>query len=122
MYVYTLFRVAKKVMTEALELHDSDINSVEVTKNTVRIEFSKAYIWSGEKGWGQKVLLIIEDAQLIETPLEFPVTISDGMLSCTKEQFENILPLPFSEHGICVIDFSFINGERLEISGQNPRL
>ena len=109
-------------MTEALELHDSDVASVDVAEGAVRIEFSEAYIWAEDKGWGQKAILILETGQVLEEPVEFPVTISEGMLSCTKEQFENIVPLPFSEQGIFTIEFIFSSGERLKVTGQNPRV
>ncbi len=109
-------------MTEALELHDSDVASVDVTEGEVRIEFSEAYIWAEEKGWGQKALLILETGQVLEEPAEFPVTISEGMLSCIKERFENIVPLPFSEQGTFSIEFIFSSGERLKVTGQNPRV
>ncbi len=100
-------------MTEAIELHDSDVAAVEIVEGAVRIEFSDAYIWAEDKGWGQQTLLILENGQVQETPSGFPAAISEGMLRGTKAAFENIVPLPFSEQGIFSIEFAFSSGESL---------
>jgi hypothetical protein len=109
-------------MTESIELHDSDVAAVEIVEGTVRIEFSDAYIWAQDKGWGQRALLTLENGQVHEMPAEFPVTISEGMLSGGEEQYDNIVPLPFSEHGAFAIEFSFNSGESLKVTGHNPRV
>ena len=107
-------------MTEAIELHDSDVAAVEIVGGAVRIQFLEAYIWVEDKGWGQKASLILENAQVKEKPGKFPVTISEGMLSGEKGQFDNIVPLPFSAQGPFSVEFVFTSGERLEVTGQNP--
>ena len=109
-------------MTEAIELHDSDVSAVEVTDGTVRVVFSEAYIWAEEKGWGQKAILFLENGKVLEKPENFPVTISEGILSGDKEKFSNIVPLPFSEGGNYSVEFTFSSGELLKVVGHNPRL
>lgn len=109
-------------MTEAIELHDSDVSSVVIVEGVVRIEFSEAYVWAEEKGWGQRANLILESGKVVEKPENFPVTISEGILSGEREQFDNILPLPFSEHGIFSIELALSSGELLKVTGHNPRV
>jgi hypothetical protein len=109
-------------MTEGIELHDSDVAAVDTVEGAVRIEFSEAYIWAQEKGWGQKATLILENAQVQEKPTEFPVTISEGMLRGPKEAFDNIVPLPFSGQGVFSIEFAFCSGELLKAAGENPKV
>lgn len=109
-------------MTEAMEFHDSDVAAVEIANGALRIEFSEAYIWAEKKGWGQRAILTLEKGKVLGQPLKFPVTISEGLLKSHKEQFNNIVPLPFSKTGKFSGDFSFTNGEVLKVIGQNPRV
>ena len=107
-------------MTEAIELHDSDVAAVQIVGGAVCIEFSEAYIWAEEKGWGQKARLVLEDGQVRETPKDFPVTISEGSLEGGEMRFDSIVPLPFSEPGIFSVEFLFSSGEYLRATGHNP--
>ena len=109
-------------MAEVIELHDSDVAAVDMIEGDVRIEFYEAYIWAEDKGWGQKASLILENAQVTEAPVKFPVTISEGVLSGDTEQFDNIVPFLFSERGPFSVEFVFTGGGRLLVTGQNPRV
>lgn len=109
-------------MTEAMELHDSDVAAIQIVGGAVCIEFSEAYIWAEGKGWRQKARLVLEDGQVQETPENFPVTISEGLLEGGEMRFDNIVPLPLSEPGIFSVEFLFSGGGYLRATGHNPRV
>jgi len=109
-------------MSEAIELHDSEISSVEAIDGSVHIELSEAYIWADKKGWGQKAYLILEEGEVLKAPSVYPLTIVEGSLKSNDGLIDNIVPLPFSKVGSFTIQLTFENGEFLEISGNNPKI
>ena len=109
-------------MSEAIELHDSEMSSVDLQGSAICIVLSDTYIWADKKGWGQKAFLRLDNVEVIKEPGKYPLTISDGSIISGDEQFDNIVPLPFSEKGRFSLRVTFTNGAQLIIDGDNPTI
>jgi len=109
-------------MEEALELHDSDISQVEEAAGDVKIIFSGAYIFADGKGWSQEAVLLLNGGKVINCPSQYPVTVSDGYLVVGGKEIPNLLSLPFSLAGECLVKLVLTNGEALEVAGANPKI
>lgn len=109
-------------MEEALELHDSDISNVEDSNGDVKIIFSAAYIHAERKGWLQEAVLLLHGGKVMNRPSQYPVTVSDGHLVVGGKEVPNLLSLPFSLAGECLVKLVLTNGEALEVAGADPRI
>jgi hypothetical protein len=112
--------VARILMDEIIELHDSDISGLERNKSNITICFSGAYLYTEGKGWSQPAKLNLENAKIIKEPSTYPVCISEGELDMGEMKYFNLLELPFSKPGYCTVKLLFTNGEELELNGSNP--
>ena len=109
-------------MEEALELHDSDISQVEESDGELKIVFSGAYILAEGKGWMQEAVLLLNGGKVNNLPSQYPVTVSDGFLVVGGQEIPNLLSLPLSLEGECLVKLVLTNGEALEVTGTNPKI
>lgn len=107
-------------MDKIIELHDSDISGLEQDTSNISICFSGAYLYTEGKGWSQPAKLKLENAKLSKEPSNYPVCISEGELDMGTMKYYDLLEIPISKPGACIVKLVFTNGEELEVSGSNP--
>jgi hypothetical protein len=109
-----------------LDLHDSRIDSVEISESDVHVHFSHAYIHKSKgtpgrdsgSGWSQEALLVISNALITDSPLPpLPNTISDGYLKVGGIA-HTLLPLPFTRRADVSLSLVFADGTNLDVSGR----
>jgi hypothetical protein len=111
-------------MRSGLELHDSRIDSVEISGEDAVVHFSHAYIHKSHgtpgqdpgTGWSQAALLVMSRATTERLPA-LPNTISDGYLEVGGIQ-HSLLPLPFTRKVEAKLSLVFTDGTQLDIVGR----
>ena len=107
-------------MSEELELHDSDISSINESGDRLTVTFSEAYIWSYGEGWGQKAIFSLGNFEITSRPAKLPLRISEGKLYGEANEFNNTLEVPLSLTGKFRFELLFTNGEMFKVSGVDP--
>lgn len=120
-----------KTFNRAIELHDSDVETVCVGKDgCLTLVFSSAYIHESEgvpginKGRGlvQGATLEIERGEIVQNASSLPSTISDGFFIFDGKQTDNMIPLPFDRRGDFRIELTLVSGEKLHLRGISAKL
>ena len=92
---------------QTIELHDSEITSIEFDAGTAIITFSHACIHQSDgvpgvdpgTGWSQKAVLRVENASNASIPKHAPYRIDDGVLRLGEIEHHNEIPIPLSCDG-----------------------
>jgi hypothetical protein len=109
-------------MNEALELHDSTVESVQREGGVLRVSLRTAYVHrssgrpgvdSGE-GYAQAVDLLFSEAR-VEVHGACVGVLSSGSISCDGRTSDNLVPLPLSQAGNIQATFEFASGGVLRV-------
>ena len=92
-------------MNRAIELHDSTLQEIVASGRDRLLRFRPAYIHESEgtpgtdsgEGFTQDVDIILGNARVIEAPVAFPATVTDGRVTIGGIESSNIIRLPLSE-------------------------
>jgi hypothetical protein len=114
-------------MSNALELHDSRVNRIDVTDAGAVVHFSHAYIHksAGRAGrdpgtaWSQEAHLVLPGATVVGTLPPLPDTISEGFLEVGGIKHE-LIPLPFKRKVAARLYLLFVGGSSIELVGMKP--
>ena len=109
-------------MNEALEFHDSTVESVQREADTLRISLRPAYVHrsSGRPGFGsgegytQPIDILFSDAR-VEVNGACIGTVSSGSVSCNGQVFENLVALPLNEAGNIQATLEFSSGGVMKV-------
>jgi len=109
-------------MNEALEFHDSDVQSVEAEGGCLTLRFSAAYIHrsagqpgvdAGE-GYLQAAQVLFRNADFVGNLSECVGTLYDGSIVVSGQPL-GLVPVPFISPGPVRAEFLFNNGSSLRI-------
>jgi hypothetical protein len=112
----------------SIELHDTRIERVERAERTT-ILWMSAYLHESEgqpgrdrgTGWTLPARLVIENSEF-ECPLpSSSLWVIDGRISIADRVLENMMPVPFDEHGEIRVHLSGSEGE-IFITGNHAYL
>ncbi|HKJ08355.1 MAG TPA: hypothetical protein VKA76_04630 [Gammaproteobacteria bacterium] len=114
-------------MSSALELADSRVSAVEVVDGVVTVQFSHAYIHKSRgragrdpgTGWSRPAALLMDDATCSGPLPPVPNTVSEGYVEVGGIRHE-LLPLPFKRKVPARLALTFVDGTRLDVSGNRP--
>lgn len=117
-------------MNKEIELHDSTLCEIIKTGSEVIIVIDKAIIHhsEGKPGvnngtcWLQTVKMFFLDAQILSTPKEMPINISDGDLMVKSNKYSNMFELFTDISG--EIDFNLLTAynEHLHIKASKLKI
>jgi hypothetical protein len=90
-----------------IEIHDSILTAVSLTKSEARLHFSSVYIHQSEgqpgrdagTSWTQEAILRINDPKVEGSFCNFPVSLSDGNIQLGQQTFDNEIPVPLRHSG-----------------------
>jgi hypothetical protein len=117
-------------MNAAIELHDSELASVNVFGKDVRIALRPAYIHKSLRepgvdtgtGWVQDIDLVIENG-LVEGELsKLPVELGTGQLCFDGHSISNVLPLPLDRIGAVEVTLEPMWGGMVQVRGSRIRV
>lgn len=116
-------------MNTAIELHDSEIVSVELAGTRLVVKFDPAYVHKSEgvpgvsngEGWVQNAEAVIEGAVIVSGD-EISGEVWDGHLLCDNLRLDNVVGVPFSFEGRVVFVVEFMSGKKLEITGSSIQI
>jgi hypothetical protein len=110
-------------MNSAIELHDSEVQSVEIADGVVRVFFSSAYVHcstgkpgvdAGE-GFSQSVEVVFSNAKCSGESAGFAGTVADGSVHVDAACI-GLLPLPCLIKGNISANFVLASGAELSIT------
>lgn len=112
-----------------LELHDSKVHEIRISKKNLILVFSEAYVHqsSGKPGhdrgtgWSQKIELEFYKASLDGIPKGFPDRISDGEMQLGGIATGGI-SIPFASKENARLSLIFQSGNEIQIFGQKMEL
>lgn len=112
-------------MNEAIEFHDSDVDTLTEQAGEIVVSL-RAYVHrsTGQPGvdagtgWIQPALLTIGNAHILERPLCLPQTIWEASLQVDQEQFPDLSPVNGILEGELLFKAIFQSGDLLTIRGQ----
>lgn len=113
----------------SIDLHGSQVSSIELEGATLRLRFSKAFLIKTMTGsnertrWWQAGDLVIDDPDL-STPLPSgPLVCQGGDIEDNIYTYRDMIPVPLNSrgHARCRLNFEGLS-EPLEASGRGVRL
>jgi len=105
-------------MNREIELHDTRVERIERTDSKIVLWLS-AYMHESDgrpgldrgTGWSLPARLVIENGEF-DHPFSSPsLWVTDGYIAIGDGVFDNLIPLPFDEHGEIHLLFSGAEGE-----------
>jgi hypothetical protein len=117
-------------MNSAIEIHDSDIDTVRSVDGKAVLCFSSVYIHKSlgkpgvdpGTGWVQKAKLTIADAIIISTLTLFPGEVLGGYLRLGDSIFDNEIPIPLNFRGDIELRLESWNDRVILVSGRGAEL
>lgn len=114
----------------AIELHDSEVESILLEGNDVRIAFVKVYIHKSEgrpgvdpgTGWVQKAELLLGDASIEGEAPDLPRWLGGGSLAVDEVVYSNVIPVPLDESGKIALVLEFVSGDQIEVRSKRISL
>ncbi len=107
---------------ESIELHDSEISSIENIDGVLCIYLSHAYIHCDGKGWSQKAKIKIKADHVSNINEKYPIRISDGELFTTLGLYHNLLFLPLSAKGQVTLKLEIVSGSTINVIGYDVEI
>ena len=101
----------------SIELHDSEISSVEIRDGSAVVAFSHAYIHKDGNGYSQCAELIVHCAKIESSQSTYPAKAADGKLKTRLGPYHNLLLLPLATDGNVELKIEFFSGNELKIIG-----
>lgn len=95
------------MLNRVIEIHDSVLERISVTDESVELHFSSVYIHQSEgrpgidagSGWVQRAILRIYNAEVEGAFSEFPVNLADGQICLGEYREDNGIPIPLDFKG-----------------------
>lgn len=118
----------------ALEFHDSQVDSIQWSRDECRIHFNKLWLHKRasdqdprESGWNQKALLVVSGVSMPNEKtgngIRFPTRIENGTLTVDNTPYGNCVILPLSFSGGIKIEFDFYEESKsMMVFGKNIRI
>ena len=114
-------------MNAAIEFHDSEVSTVEITGDRIRIHFSAAYVHQSAgqpgidagSGYTQAVDVCMSEAALVGSQRESIGSVSDGDLVANGQSMKNVVPLPFEAIGTIKLNLQFCNGTLISVEAKS---
>jgi hypothetical protein len=112
-------------MNRAVELHDSEIDSITLQGEELRVEFRVVYTHQSVDepgvtdgtGWYERATLVLSDASINKlTPVELPALIYDGWAEINAVRHDNVFPLPLDDNSRLTLHCETYDGP-LEVTG-----
>jgi hypothetical protein len=108
-----------------IEIHDSELTSIVVSKGEIVLELSPAYIHQSEgrpardagTGWLQDAIIRIRGKGISGSISALPCDLWDGNLTLPDEYMDNPIPIPLSAEGDIVLQLTSCSGESVQIRG-----
>lgn len=116
-------------MQSALELHDSEVASIDVNATEIKVRFSAAYIRRSNsrrgidagEGYIQSLELRLSAAHVLMRDDGCVGRISDGEIAVDGDRL-SFAPIPFDKKGEVQLSLVFTNGSRFEARGNGVTL
>jgi hypothetical protein len=114
-----------RLITEALEFHDSSLSTLSLSGGDAILELEQAYVhrwerdgdhWLG-KGWIKPVRIRLTGAFPGTSTPALPADISEGTLTVAGVAHANLVPLPYEAQGDIRLRLLLVDSESLEIQG-----
>lgn len=110
-------------MNAGLEIHDSEVRSVEANANSLTVAFSAAYVhrssgrpgFDAGSGYAQSVEMEFSGATWVGPLPECVGRLSDGQV-VSNGVARSLIELPYSSSGSVSAEFQFTNGSLLSVS------
>jgi hypothetical protein len=120
---------ASIMMRSWIELHDSVVNAIAVSDESVTIHLT-AYVhrweqrdgsWAGT-GWTQPVTIVVRKPTMPIATIETPVDVSDGSVRVNEAVHDNLVPVPFESIGAVRVVMHLVDGAVIEVVGDQMKL
>ena len=117
-------------MNSVIEIHDSELESIELAEGAVELRFSPVYIHKSEgrpgidagTGWAQRARLVISNANIKRSFAKFPGELLAGYLKLEETVLNNEIPIPLNFRGKVELNLESWNDETVLISGDGAVL
>jgi hypothetical protein len=114
----------------AIEIHDSELDSLVASDGQVVLDFSSAYIHESDgrpaidagTGWTQHAVIRIKGEIVAGLLTELPCELSSGYLTLMGEQSNNLIPSPLDCEGNVELHLTSQFGESVHILGNRVTL
>jgi hypothetical protein len=115
---------------QAIEIHDSDLESLIVCDGYVVLNFAPAYIHQSNgapgvdagTGWTQHLVIRIH-GNVTEGALNMtPCTLWEGSLTLNGIHHDNVIPTPLNVEGEIELDLTARSGESVKVRGSRITL
>ena len=117
-------------MNRAIEIHDSELESVIGNSDDVVLRFSKVYIHSSEglpradpgSGWLQPAVLRIRNGVVHGSISGLPCWLADGSVTLDCAISHNLIPIPLNYDGRVEVSLTSSLGESMVVQGDQVAL
>lgn len=113
-----------------IEIHDSELASVEVSDGDIILKLSPAYIHMSDgrpgidagTGWIQNAVIRVRGTAVAGSMSELPCDLWDGYLKVNGEHSDNLIPIPLAATGDIELHFTSRAGESVQVRGNRITL
>jgi hypothetical protein len=117
--------MSEATLNSIIEIHDSDLASVEQEGKRTKIALAPAYIHKSTgipgvdpgTGWVQDVIVLVEDGIIEGSIPNLPCDLYDGTLQVNEITLKNNLPLPLNHRGKVELTLVAQSSERIVVRG-----
>ena len=114
----------------AIEIHDSELESLVVSEGHVVLDFSSAYIHESDgrpsvdpgTGWTQHVVIRVRGDIVAGSLSELPCDLSSGHLTLNGVQSDNLIPIPLSSDAELELHLTSNFAESVRVRGDRITL
>jgi hypothetical protein len=118
------------MLNRAIEIHDSELESLVVSEGHVVLDFSSAYIHESDgrpavdagTGWTQHVVIRIRADIVTGSLSELPCGLSSGHLTLNGVQPDNLIPIPLSSDAEVELHLTSTFAESVQVHGDHITL
>ena len=115
---------------QAIEIHDSKLESLVVREGHVVLDFSSAYIHQTDgrpgvdagTGWTQHIVIRVRGDLVTGSLTELPSDLSSGHLTLNGVQFDNHIPIPLSSDAEVELHLTSTVAESVQVRGDRITL
>jgi hypothetical protein len=114
----------------AIELHDSEVATIQLDGATLTICFTPACLHrsAGMPGvdsgtcWTQDAVMVLRGAQLWGDQPELPCTLSGGFAVLGEECYENLIPMEMAQSDAVKVHLTFDDGSEIHATADGFEL
>ena len=115
---------------QAIEIHDSELASIEASDGNIILKLSPAYIHMSDRrpaidagtGWLQDAVIRVRGTAVAGSMSELPCDLWDGYLKLNGELSDNLIPIPLAATGDIELHLTSKAGESVNVRGDSITL